>query len=140
MHIPPSRAINCYKVRSLRGNVELNFGAEFFLLDPNNGGHKKSICKVPPGKYYSWYSGINQSAKYAVAESDTGEKLPIMLKFVTIVKLGFVKQKKFWEEGFSSPEAFEAFWKKTYGKFNPDELVARIEFDVLKTHIVYRDR
>ena len=76
--------------------------------------------------------------KRAMAEGPNGETLPIMLKFCTIVKLGYVKEKRFWQEGCSSPEAFEKIWRGLYNSFSPELQVCQIEFDVLKARIVYK--
>ena len=73
-------------------------------------GHKTETSRIPAMKWYEeWnYKSVNIQPKRTDAEGPNGEKLPIMLKFCTIVKLGYVKEKRYWQEGFSSPEAFEA--------------------------------
>ncbi len=105
----------------------MKFGPTFDLLD----SHKTMTSRVPAERWYGWYRNVNQQSKVVMAEGPDGEKRPIRLIDCGVHKLGWVKEKKFWEEGFSKPSEFEDIWRNLYGRFNPDELVCSLEFEVL---------
>ena len=113
----------------------MKFGHTFELLPPE--GHKKCTSRIPAEKWYDWYKDVNMNPRRTVAEGINGEKKPIVLKFCTIQKLGLVKEKRFWDEGFSSPESFEQIWRRLYNNFNPEMQVCTIDFDTLVANIVY---
>lgn len=104
----------------------MRFGPTFGLLD----GHKTMTSRIPYQQWYGWYEAVNYSPRWAVAEGPNGMKRPIYLKGCTVLKLGIVKEKHYWDEGVSSPEAFEKIWRVLYKTFDPELLVCCITFDV----------
>ena len=104
----------------------MRFDLTFYLLD----GHKRMTSRIPAQQWYEWYRDVNMNPRFVMAEGPNDEKRPIRLHFCTIMPLGFVKERYFWEEGFSSPQGFEEDWIKLHGRFEPTLQVCSLVFEV----------
>ena len=105
----------------------MKFGVTYELL----AGHKTLTSRIPAERWYGWYKDVNLESKIVQAEGLDGEKQPIRLIGCNVHRVGWVRDNKFWEEGFSKPQEFEDIWRKLYGRFDPDEMVCSVEFEVL---------
>jgi hypothetical protein len=107
----------------------MRFGATYHLLS----GHKTQTSRIPAQKWYDWYRDANYNPKIVTAEGPNGEKQPIKLLACTIMKLGYVAEKKYWEEGYSTMEGFKEAWVTLHKQFDPDLDVCVLSFQVLRT-------
>ena len=106
--------------------MKMKFAETFELLV---NGHKTCTSRVPAQKWYDWYKDVNMEPKIVQAEGlADDESTPIKLLSCTVMKLGYVKQNLYWQEGCSSPEAFQNLWESLHKTFNPELLVCVIFF------------
>lgn len=80
-------------------------------------------CRYRPGKDYAVQPG---RGKKAIGR--------ILILDVRLEPVGNIQGD--WQEarceGFEDPSFFIAYWRKLYGSYNPDQLVHRIQFQLLR--------
>jgi hypothetical protein len=81
-------------------------------------------CRYEVGKDYAIQPG---RGKRQVAR--------LRVKSVEKWMLGVTNEGEAVLEGFPSRDAFEAYWRKLYGGFDPGQLVHRIEFELIPVEV-----